>query len=374
MRLAIDATVGVTDVVEKLHHTIQLRHAPLGESRSGSTGGVTGFVYRSIRGTTRLIGKGLDAGMAPVISMLPESASNTKRDAVVAALNGVFGDHLEATGNPLAAAMGFRYQGQVFNPEQPDLLPANGGKVMLWVHGLCLNEGHWTRDGLNRGEALAYELGYTPLYLRYNTGLPVSSNGRELAAMLERLLQYQPHPLEELVIAGHSMGGLVARSAIHYGRQASHSWLNHLRSLIFIGTPHHGAPLERGGNWIDYAMDLSPYTAPFTRLGKKRSAGIADLRHGSIADETQDFVPLPAGVKCYAMAATLAKRPSRIHERLIGDGLVPVDSALGRSRDPARMLKIAEDRQWLCYETGHLGLLGHPDVYAQMRDWLAEED
>ncbi len=372
LRLAVDATVGITDVVEKMHHTIQLRHAPLGESRAGSTGGVTGFVYRSIRGTTRLIGKGLDAGMTPVISMLPESASNTTRDAVVAALNGVYGDHLVETGNPLAIRMGFRYRGRVLHPDRPDLPPGANGKILLWMHGLCLNEGHWSRDGLNRGEALADDLGYTPLYLRYNSGLPIQANGRELAAMLERLLQNWPHPLDELVIAGHSMGGLVARSACHYGSQASHGWLQHLRRLVFIGTPHHGAPLERGGNWIDYALDLSPYTAPFTRLGKKRSAGITDLRHGSITDETQGFVPLPAGIKCYAMAATLAKKPSRIHERLIGDGLVPVDSALGRHRDPALMLDIPEERQWLGYETGHLELLGHTQVYARMRDWLVQ--
>lgn len=371
MRLAIDATLGVTDVVEKMHHTIQLRHAPVGVSRAGRTGGVTGFVYRSIRGTTRLVGKGLDAGVAPLISMLPESVSNTQRDAVVAVINGVYGDHLVATGNPLAIGMEFRFQGKVPNPEKLASTPAVSGKVLLWVHGLCLNEGHWGRGGLNRGEALANELGYTPLYLRYNTGLPIPSNGRELAAMLEQLLQNWPHPLDELVIAGHSMGGLVARSAVHYGRQASHRWLKHLRRLIFIGTPHHGAPLERGGNWIDYALELSPYTAPFTRLGKKRSAGIANLRHGSIADETRDFLPLPAAVDCYAMAATLARKPSRVHEKLIGDGLVPVDSALGRNRNPELALKIPEHRQWLGYETGHIALLGHPGVYAQLRDWLA---
>ena len=115
------------------------------------------------------------------------------------------------------------------------------------------------------------------------------------------------------------------------------------RKLVFIGTPHHGAPLERGGNWLDYVMDLSPYAAPFTRIGKKRSAGITDLRHGSITDRHREFVPLPTGVECYAMAATLAKKPSRIHERLIGDGLVPVDSALGRSRirhEPWRSPKV----------------------------------
>ena len=371
LRLAVDATIGVTDVVEKMHHTIQLRHAPLGESRAGLTNGLTGFVYSSIRTTTRLLGKGLDTGLAPFIAKLPETVSNARRDKLLAAINGVYGDHLAETGNPLAAAMGFRYQGKALDPEQAQTLTGVSGKLLLWVHGLCLGDGHWTRAGVNRGEALAAELGYTPFYLRYNTGLPIPANGRELTAMLEHLLQNWPLPVAEVVIAGHSMGGLVARSACHYGRLASHDWLRRLRKLVFIGTPHHGAPLERGGNWLEYALGLSPYTAPFTRLAKTRSAGITDLRHGSIADEAQEFVPLPADVECYAMAATLAKKPSRIHERLIGDGLVPVDSALGRSRDPALSLKICEDRQWLGYETGHLGLLGHPGVYARLRDWLA---
>ncbi len=166
------------------------------------------------------------------------------------------------------------------------------------------------------------------------------------------------------------MGGLVARSACHYGRQAGHDWLQHLGKLVFIGTPHHGAPLERGGNWVNFAMDLSPYAAPFTRVAKKRSAGITDLRHGSIMDEAPDFVPLPTDVECYAMAATLAKKPSRIHERLIGDGLVPVDSALGRSRNPATTLKIPDNRQWLGFETGHIEMLGRTEVYTQLHDWL----
>jgi len=374
MRLAVDATIGVTDLVEKMHHTIQLAHPPLGTSRAGQTEGLTGFVYRSIRGTTRLLGQGFDAGMVPLISLLPDKASSSTRDALVAAINGIYGDHLVETGNPLATKMGIRYQGERLDHEQAETVnhavPGAKSKVLLFVHGLCLNDAHWTRDGVNHGEALARDLGYTPLYLRYNTGLPVAANGRELAAMLEGLMHNWPHADCELVIAGHSMGGLVARSACHHGQLAGHDWLRHLGKLVFIGTPHHGAPLERGGNWVNLAMDMSPYVAPFTRLAKKRSAGISDLRHGSITEEPNGFVQLPADVECFAMAATLAKKQSRIHQRLIGDGLVPVDSALGNHRDSARTLEIPESRRWLGFETGHIELLGSGAVYQQLREWL----
>lgn len=370
MRMAVDATVGVTDLVEKMHHTIQLAHPPVGVSRAGHTGGLTGFVYRSIRGTTRLLGQGLDAGLAPLINLLPDQASNTTRDALISAVNGVYGDHLTQTGNPLAARMSLRYKGVRIDHEYPDAVTDARERVLLFVHGLCLNEGHWTRDGVNRSEALALDLGYTPLYLRYNTGLPVAANGRELAAMLESLLSNWPNQACELVIVGHSMGGLVARSACHHGRLAGHEWLKHLVKLVSIGTPHHGAPLERGSNWLSRAMGMSPYVAPFARLADKRSAGISDLRHGSITFEPRDFVPLPGGVECFAMAASLAKKPGRIHQRLIGDGLVPVDSALGRHRDQMRTLEIPESHQWLGFETGHIELLGRAEVYAQLREWL----
>lgn len=367
-RLAVEATVGVTNLVEKMHHTIQLGHAPLGASRADNTSGLTGFVYRSIRGTTRLVGKGLDAGMTPLTVLLPEEATGATRDAFVSAINGVYGDHLVQTDNPLAIEMDLRFEGQSVSFES--LPEASSGKVMLFVHGLCLNDGHWSRDGHNHGQILANDLGYTPLYLRYNTGLPIADNGGALAGMLENLLRDWPHQVSELAIVGHSMGGLVARSACHHGSLAGHAWLQHLRSLVSIGTPHHGAPLERGGNWIEYAMDLSPYAAPFTRISTKRSAGLTDLRYGCITGTVQEFVQLPAGVDCYAMAATLGKKQGHIAERLIGDGLVPVDSALGRNNEPSRTLAFPESNRWVGFETGHLGLLGEPAVYAQLRDWL----
>jgi pimeloyl-ACP methyl ester carboxylesterase len=378
-RVAVDATIGITDLVENLHHTIQQVHPPVGVSRADRTAGLTGFIYRSIRGTTRLVGKGIDAGLSPLTALLPKAGENARRDAVASAVNGIYGDHLALTGNPLAIEMSLRYRGQAVDIEQADAVSEiartaeSTGKVMVFVHGLCLNESHWISDGRNRGELLAVDLGYAPLYLRYNTGLPVANNGRGLAVMLEKVLRGWPVPVTDLALIGHSMGGLVARSACHHGSVDGHDWLQHLRSLVSIGTPHHGAPLERGGNWLDAVMNLSPYVAPFTRIGKKRSAGINDLQHGNITDIDQQFIPLSADVECYAMAATLGKKRGRLADRLIGDGLVPLDSALGKSKDPERSLRFPIRRQWIGFETGHMALLRSPGVYNQLREWLQRE-
>lgn len=371
-RLAFDATIGLTDLVEKMHHTIQMRHPPFGESRAGATGGITGLVYRGIRGTTRLIGRGLDAGLAPVGTFLPEGESSVAREHWVSAINGVYGDHLERSGNPLAIRMTLRSRGRPVDPANP--LAALGevtGRILVAVHGLCLNDLHWTRDGENRIDAQAAARGYTALYLRYNSGRAIADNGRDLAALLQRLHEHWPQPVREVALVGHSMGGLVARSAAFHGRLAGNAWLGSLRRMLFLGTPHHGAPLERGGQLLDYVMELSPYVAPFTRLGKARSAGIGDLRYGNVSGDEQEFVPLPQGVDCFAIAASLGKGRGVVADRLVGDGLVPVASALGHHTDPARTLAIPTGRQWVGQEMGHLELLGRPEVYRQLGRWLA---
>jgi pimeloyl-ACP methyl ester carboxylesterase len=289
----------------------------------------------------------------------------------------VYGDYLLRTENPLAIDMSLRHHGRRVDIHDPSSLlerhgeTSSGNKLLVLVHGLCMNDRQWHRDGHDHGAGLAAELGYLPLYLRYNSGLHIVSNGRLLAEMLETLIGNWATPLDEAVIMGHSMGGLVARSACHHARQAGLEWPKYLRKLVFLGTPHHGAPLERGGHGLDLAMNLSPYSMPLTRLSKARSAGITDLRHGAVS-EGKDIVPLPAGVKCYAAAAVRAAKRSLLSERLIGDGLVTIDSALGRHSDKARMLPIPADRQWVGYGMGHRELLSHPEVYRQISTWLQE--
>jgi pimeloyl-ACP methyl ester carboxylesterase len=374
-RLAIDAVLGVTGLVETMHHTIQLRPGPVGEAAdAGRTRGITGFVYRCVRGTTRVIGTGLDTAFSPLVGLLPPGESSPERDAAVSALNGIYGDHLARTGNPLAIGMELRYQGQLL--DEPGALheavrrQGAASRLLLLVHGLCLNERHWQRNGHDHGAALSAEAGFVPLYLRYNSGLPIATNGQALSAMLQRLFATWPGKPPRLAIVGHSMGGLVVRSACHHAQESGHSWAGRLQDCVFLGTPHHGAPLERAGHRLDQVMDLSPYVAPFTRLGKARSAGITDLRHGRVAAREGVFVPLPGRIRFYSAAATLCARRGTLANRLLGDGLVPLNSALGVHRDARRELDIPKQRQWIGYGLGHMDLLSDAGVHAQLQGWL----
>ena len=377
-RMAVDATAGIVDVVERMHSTIQKRPGPLGSPVFDPTRGITGLVYRSVRGSVRLVGKGIDATLAPWLSLLPEGETTAGRDTLVSIVNGLHGDYLARSANPLAIDMSLRWNGRTIDAANPGASleaaagPAPTDRLLILVHGLCMGDLQWKHEGYDHGAALAGELGYTPLYLRYNSGLHIARNGRGLADQLETLVAHWPIPLRELTIVGHSMGGLVARSACLHGESQGHAWRKQLRRLVFLGTPHHGSPLERGGHGLDYAMELSPYSAPLTRLGKQRSAGIQDLRHGTITAGQHRHVPLPEGVACYAIAATLGAKRSLLADRLVGDGLVPLDSALGRHPDRSRSLAFAKARRWVGYEMGHLELLRRPEVYAQLAAWMHE--
>jgi pimeloyl-ACP methyl ester carboxylesterase len=370
-RLAVQATLGVTDLVEAMHRNI-------------ASGPVAGLVYGSIRGVTQLVGAGIDLALAQLAPLLGESAPGPEREAVLAALNGVLGDYLSETDNPLAIQMRLRHGGHALELQRQALgaaLPHATGKLLVLVHGSCMSDGHWSRLGHDHGAALARDLGYTPVYLLYNSGLHTSTNGRALAALLERLVAEWPAPLDELVVVAHSMGGLVARSACHHGEADRHAWRRKLRKLICLGTPHHGAPLERGGSWVDCLLGASRYSAPLARLGQIRSAGVTDLRFGNVLDEhwmgrdrfahgadPRSQLKLPDGVACYAIAATTA---SQAGARLPGDGLVPVDSALGRHEKPQLTLGFPEAHQWIGFGMGHLDLLSRAEVYATIRRWLS---
>ena len=370
-RLGIDAVAGMAGVVEAMHQTIA--GSPLGR--------MTGAAYVPVRAIAKLVGHGMGAVISPFVELAGEIPSSPEREALLAAVNGILGDHLAATQNPLTIPMRLRRNGRPISLERTKLQRAilrPGGKVLILVHGLCMNDLQWTRRGRDHAVALAEDLGWTPLHLHYNSGLHISINGRGFAELMETLLHQWPVPVRDITIVGHSSGGLLSRSAYQYGRSAGHHWPRRVRNLVFLGTPHHGSALERVGNLVNAGLGLSRYSAPLARITSIRSAGITDLRYGYLLDEDwrgcdrfrhspdrRRPVPLPKRVRCLTVAATIGRNHA------IGDGLVSVDSALGRHQDPSLTLAFAARNQWVAHGLNHWDLLDHPVIFKRLRRWLA---
>ena len=248
-KLAIEATIGVTALVEAMHRTIAEGPAVLGKPLAGPARALTGVAYKRVRGVTEFIGGSLDHALARLAPLLGESVPGPQREALLAALNGVLGDYLAETKNPLAIEMRMRRDGDELDLDRKSLrraFPRATSKLVVLVHGSSMNDLQWTRHGHNHGQAIARHLGYTAIGVHYNSGLHVSTNGRGLASLLEQLLEAWPVEVSEMAVLAHSMGGLVARSACHYGERRR--WRQRLKRLVCIGTPHHGATLERGGH------------------------------------------------------------------------------------------------------------------------------
>jgi len=398
-QLATDATVAVTTMAEGVHQSIwRTLGAPSGAT-SAQTRGLTGLIYKSVTGVTQLVGRGVATALTrlePLLQRLEGQAEESfERAAIVAALNGVMGDRLQASANPLAVPMTLRYQelgaivskGLEANLPLGEQIPNATPKLLLVIHGLCMNDLQWNTQqqgkNINHAITLASALGYTPVYVRYNSGLHVSENGHDLARQLEALVTRWPTALAQITVLAHSMGGLLARSALHVASQSGLQWPQHLKNIVFLGTPHHGAPLERAGNWVDVILGSTPYSRPFAKLGQLRSAGVTDLRYGHVLDvdwmghdrfrrkpDSRTPVPLPDNVACFTVAATLAGKRSHLADRLLGDGLVPLHSALGQHDEAPRQLHFAPGHQLISYRTGHLQLLSNPAITQQLLQWL----
>lgn len=356
-RLAIDGVIGVTDLVEHLHAGIAAPHRNAPER----TGGLTRQIYRSVRGITRGVGHGIDLATSPwAANSSKRSAPSSARAHLQAALNGVVGDHLEATNNPLALDLRLRalddHPGCASDPDRAGLrLASSSGTAIVFVHGLCLHPGHWNANDPSSMPARVAAGGRrTVLFAHYNTGRSIAANGADLSAALERLVEARSNDIDQLVLIGHSMGGLVARSAEHEGLRTDAGWSRRLSRIVTLGSPHQGAPLERMGHMLEQLLGLSRYTLPFGRIGASRSAGITDLRHGRIRTESED-APIPSRATLHLVAGSRSSVGSRAER---GDGLVPIASALGAHcwDDSNRIDRLR------IHECGHLALMHHPEV------------
>lgn len=423
--LAFDAVDAVTHIVEGMYRNIAATPWPLGDAPEGPARGIAGFVHAAVRQVNRVARVSSDhvlATLAPTLdrTLLP----GAHREAVIAALNGVFGDHLESSGNTLAIPLQMRVMlpavggigGTTERQDQADALPqagtaafghlfdadrrsvqihpqahalaendfTPGRRLLVLLHGLAMNEREWTSRGHNHAEVLAEKHGYTPVYVLYNSGRHISTNGRELSTRLAELLANWPCPVESVTFMGFSMGGLVARSAMHTAEREGHAWLGKVDKAVYIGTPHHGAVMERAGFWLQKSATFSPYTAPLSALGRVRSAGITDLRHGAVTDDDWQHhdehdeygdrrlpTPLPEGVEHFAIAGTLSKGSGEPLGRLLGDGLVHPSSATGRHGDERFNLAFPDGHTRILYGVGHLSMLHDTRVTDQLQVWLA---
>ena len=406
-------TEEVRDLARLLGATIAggtARVADLHEGIAGRTFGALGPVGAPVRVVHDAISGAAYRGAAAALKAAASATGNaaavradgTSLDAVPAArvglamLNGAHGDLVQRVAPSLALPMTVRQGGHDVGLNRVSLqqaFPDASGGIVVFLHGLTENEGAWCfraqthhgRRDATYGTLLQQDLGLTPVFVRYNTGLHISDNGRSLSTLLAELVQSWPVPPQDLVLIGHSMGGLVARSALHQaasGTPQAEPWTELVRDTITLGTPHLGAPLERAVHRLTHTLARLPETRPLAKALGARSVGIKDLRHGTLVEDdwtgrdldTADpgrhtHVPLHDGARHFVVLATVARDPDSRTGGLLGDLLVPPRSALGDTGGEDR-LAFPPDHVHRLGGLHHFDLLNHPAVYTQLKSWL----
>ncbi len=330
----------------------------------GIAGAVCGGLSLGLRAASAGLGKVAATGVGPRLEDGPRGRF------VSSAVNGLIGDRIVAERPRLAISMAVRAGGRDVPPEGAHLaaaFPEASGRIVVFLHGLCENESYWNRwrerTGTTYGETVA-EAGWTPVFLRANTGLGLRENGVALSALLQRLVEEWPVPVRRITLVGHSMGGLIARAAGAVAHGAERPWAELVSDVVTLGTPHLGAPIARGIGHGSRGLGRRPETATFGRILDLRSVGVHDL----VAGLAEDVPPLPHA-RYRLVAATVTARPRHPLGHVVGDLLVRVPSAYGRDRHGRELFPGADVLH--VGRTDHFGLLNHPEVHRALRDWLA---
>ncbi|TSE00370.1 alpha/beta hydrolase [Skermania sp. ID1734] len=391
-KLALEELAGSVDGIAKVHHAVSgrvftgLRFAGLGKATKPvqtthdiiSTG-----IYRAVGVTARTMGEA--AGRTVDVPLEVAPSETVRGAALLGVLQGLRGDALDAEGSMLASPMTVRHNGAAVAIEKTALAatyPNATGRIVIFLHGLMETEHAWRIGGRpSYAERLPGDIGATCVQIRYNSGRHISHNGAELADLLTKLVREWPVDVESLALVGHSMGGLVVRSACYRASGERQPWVRKVTHVVSLGSPHTGAPLERIVHYGSAALVRLPETRPFGRLLRRRSAGIRDLRQGSLVDAdwtdldidslrrvaTQE-VPLLDGALHFFVTACIARSPRNPLGRLIGDGLVMVPSASGRSR--SRRIGFRDEDGMHLPGANHFTLLNNEAVYDQLVRWL----
>jgi PGAP1-like protein len=390
-RLGGRAFAGLVGRIEQVHQAIAGRAF----GPAGPAGGPARVIHDSVaRGTYLAVrGAGVAAGAVGGQAgyLLGAGGGPAGREPAgnlaLAVLNAVAGDRLDAGLAPLEIRMAVRAGGRDAGLTAEQIaaaFPDATSRLAVFVHGLAETEDSWRRhadQSVPYGHRLRAEFGYTPVYLRYNTGRHVSDNGHDLADLMADLTAAWPSPVDEILLAGHSMGGLVIRSACHYGRGAGAPWVGRVRHVFYLGSPHLGAPLARAAGLAGWVLGRVPETRPFAALAAG-PAGVRDLRHGYVLDDDwngcdQDRclrdhrgdTPLLAEANHYAISAVVTADPGSPLGAVVGDLLVQPASAHGR-RGARQHIPFPVETGHGLGGMHHFDLLNHPDVWAAMHGLL----
>ena len=389
--LAFDELRGFPGAIRDMHLGIAQRAfsgvGPAGTPAKLIHDELSSRAYGAIGAGASMLGKAADAAMERGGIGARTSLSTTPKGSFgIAVLNGLIGDRLEREGSPLHQPTSARVNGQRIALDESSLsaaFPGATGHLAVFIHGLTGDEFCWSWGAEDDyGSRLAADLDCTAVHLRYNSGLHISENGRSTAALLEELVAAWPVEVGQIALVGHSMGGLVARSACHQADENDHRWVRYVRHVVSLGTPHLGAPLEQAVHRAAAALDKLPETRMLSTFLRRRSAGIRDLRHGSLVDEDwrgrdpealravacREVPLLPWATHCF-VSATVTRDPNHPLGRLLGDTLVLVPSATGRGK--TRRVPFRDEHGHHVGGTHHLALLNHPEVYERLRGWLA---
>jgi pimeloyl-ACP methyl ester carboxylesterase len=386
-QLAGDGVLGAIDTVEGMHLAVVdsvARFVPFG----GLVARATGFVYARVRDVAQVTRRTADDTLALLERHTPLGSARDDADPALlgwlSAINGAFGDRLEASANPLAIDMQLCHDGHAIDPRSAEpgrAISAANGTLVVFVHGLGMSDLQWRdADGVDFGSRLQQAGAAHALQLRYNSGRRISANGRDLSQWLQTLHEAHAHAIRRIVLVGHSMGGLVCRAACEHAQRHGFNWAGALDQVICLGTPHLGAPLERLGDSLSALLSVTPYTRSLANIAEARSAGVKDLRDGWASDidrggedsnASSTRLPFASRVRWRLVAATLGPRNAGVRSRWLGDGLVPVPSALGQHENPALSLRVPASQRHVFTHMGHMELLTSPLVFVQLRDWIA---
>jgi pimeloyl-ACP methyl ester carboxylesterase len=348
--------------VDRIHGTL---HGPARRQSPGETlhRGIAGAVYAGLGLGLRAASRGLDA----VAEHAPPFETGPRTRFVNSAVNGLIGDKLLQERPQLAIPLAVRANGgDVDLDGLAEVFPDATGQVVVFLHGLCENESYWRRGRAERGTTYAETLaaqGWTPVMLRANTGLTLRENGAALTALLQRLVDGWPTPVERIALVGHSMGALIMRAAAAVATDVEAPWTALVSDVVTLGAPHFGSPIAHRVGTGAVRLARLPETASFGRILDWRSVGVHDLVEGL----GEDIAPLPHA-RYRLVSATLTRSARHPVGRFAGDLLVRQPSAYGRKGSAdlfpgADVLHVGR--------ADHFDLLNHPDVENALLRWLA---